>query len=90
MNGLNYVFAAVPSCSAKELLALELPVNPDSCIMASLSQNKWDIKLKTLRKTYKISKQLIPRASYPLIYAYYVHTKNNSIYVYNLLLSLSL
>ena len=50
MNGLNYVFAAVPSCSAKELLALELPVNPDSCIMASLSPKQMGYKIKNSQK----------------------------------------
>ena len=50
MNGLNHVFPAVPSSSAKELLALELPVDPDSCIMASLSLKQIGYKIKKSHK----------------------------------------
>ena len=51
MNGLNYVFDAVPSSSAKELLPLKLPVDTDSLYtMASLFLRQMEYKIKNYHK----------------------------------------
>ena len=51
MNGLNHVFATVPSSSAKKLLTLELPLDTDLLhTKSSLSLKRMRYKTKSTHK----------------------------------------
>ena len=90
MNGLNHVFATVPSSSAKKLLTLELPLDTDLLhTKASLSLKQMRYKTKSTHENLQKKQTTNIKDRLCLDICLLWPHEGQLIYVYNLL-SLSL